>query len=120
MQPQPPPQWTPPGTPPGTPGTPGPPAPPAPPARRSRTWLWIVLGAVAVLVLVCVVGGALLIPAARRQLSAARPAASSAQPSTDTASGAHSGTATDCAYQSSADAEGRKAPLPPAKATASG
>jgi peptidyl-prolyl cis-trans isomerase B (cyclophilin B) len=112
MQPQPPPQWTPFGE----------PGPPAPPARPNRTWLWIVLGAVAALVLVCVVGGALLIPAARHHFTAARPAASSGQPSTGAASGANSGNgaATDCAYQSSTDAGGRKAPVPPAKATASG
>jgi peptidyl-prolyl cis-trans isomerase B (cyclophilin B) len=110
MQPQPPPQWTPFGQ----------PGPPAPPARRSLTWLWIVLGAVAVVVVGCVVGGVLLIPTARRHFSTARPAASTGQPSTAQASASGNGTATDCAYQSSPDSEGHKAPLPPAKATASG
>src|SRR5919202_793376 len=47
-----------------------------PPARGRLTWLWIVLGAVAVLVVVCGIGAALLVPAVRTRLSANRPSAS--------------------------------------------
>src|SRR5919202_647262 len=97
------------------------PDPGPPPARGRLTWLWIVLGAVAVLVVVCGIGAALLVPAVRSQLSANRPSASGPATAGAAASPGNPSGA-DCTYPPAPGEapDARKAPVPPAKAAVTG
>ena len=92
-----------------------------PPARGRLTWLWIVLGAVAVLVVVCGIGAALLVPAVRTRLSANRPSASGPAAAGAAASPGNPSGA-DCTYPPAPGEapDARKAPVPAAKAAVTG
>src|SRR5213593_4634492 len=67
------------------------------PQPRGLTWLWIVLGAVAVLLVVCGVAGAVVLPRFGAHLFSARTARTTAHPAGNTASAGASGPA--CSYQ---------------------
>ena len=90
------------------------------PKPRGVTWLWIVLGAVADLLVVCGIGAAVALPRFGAHLFGSRPARPVAHPAGDTASAGASGPA--CAYQAAAEGTplARRPAMPPPRAVAAG